>query len=55
VTRLASLGCTEIEIASITGHTISIVKSILEKHYLARSQRLGDSAIRRLEESRRTR
>jgi integrase len=49
VTRLAELGSTEIEIASITGHSISEVKSILDKHCLSRTQALGDSAIRKLE------
>jgi hypothetical protein len=49
VTRLAELGCTELEIASITGHALSAVRSILDKHYLSRTQALGDNAIRKLE------
>lgn len=49
VTRLAELGCTELEIASITGHNLSDVRSILDRHYLSRTQALGDNAIRRLE------
>jgi hypothetical protein len=46
---MAEGGASEMEIASITGHTIGQVKSILEKHYLATSQRLGDRAIAALE------
>jgi integrase len=49
VTLMAEGGASEMEIASITGHTIGQVKSILEKHYLATSQRLGDRAIAALE------
>jgi integrase len=49
VTRLALAGCTEIEIASITGHSTSDVKSILEKHYLRRDPKIAESAIRKLE------
>ncbi len=48
-TRLAEMGSTDIEIASVTGHSISDVKSILDSHYLSRTQRLGDNAIDRLE------
>jgi integrase len=48
VTRMALHGSTEAEIAYITGHTLSEVRSILDS-YLHRDQRLGDSAIRKLE------
>jgi hypothetical protein len=34
VTRLALVGCTEAEIASITGHSLRDVRSILDAHYL---------------------
>jgi hypothetical protein len=34
VTRLAELECTELEIAAITGHTSSDVRSILDSAYL---------------------
>jgi integrase len=47
VTRLALVGCTEAEIASITGH--STRDSILDAHYLHRDQALAESAIRKLE------
>jgi len=49
VTRLAELECTELEIAAITGHTSSDVRSILDSRYLSRTKRLGDNAIRKLE------
>jgi hypothetical protein len=50
---MAEGGASEMEIAAITGHTIGQVKSILEKHYLASSQRLGDRAIAALSDRRR--
>ncbi len=49
VTRLAIAGCTEAEIATITGHSLRSVRAILDTHYLNRDQALGDSAIRKLE------
>ena len=49
VTRLALVGCTEAEIAAITGHSLRDVHSILDAHYLARDPALGESAIRKLE------
>ena len=49
VTRLAIAGCTEPEIATITGHSLRDVRSILDSHYLARDPALGDSAIAKLE------
>jgi hypothetical protein len=33
VTRLALVGCTEAEIAAITGHSLRDVRSILDAHY----------------------
>jgi len=36
VTRLALAGCTEAEIATITGHSLRDVHSILDAHYLHR-------------------
>jgi integrase len=53
VTRLAIVGCTEAEIATITGHSLSDVKSILDANYLHRDPALGESAIRKLERGRR--
>ena len=41
VTRLALAGCTEAEIATITGHTLRDVRSILDAHYLHRDPALG--------------
>jgi integrase len=49
VTRLAIAGATEMEIAAITGHVISEVRSILDRHYLSRTTELGENAIRKLE------
>jgi integrase len=49
VTRLAIAGCTEAEIATITGHSLRSVRAILDTHYLSRDPALADSAIRKLE------
>ena len=49
VTRLAIAGCTEPEIATITGHSLRGVRAILDTHYLSRDPALGESAIRKLE------
>lgn len=49
VTRLAVAGCTEAEIATITGHTLSEVGSILSQTYLKRDHALAQSAIAKLE------
>jgi integrase len=49
VTRLAICGCTEAEIATITGHSLRDVRSVLDSHYLHRDPALGESAIRKLE------
>jgi integrase len=54
VTRLAIAGCTEPEIATITGHTLRDVRSILDAHYLNRDQALAESAIRKLEKGTKT-
>ena len=51
VTALADAGCTPIHIASITGHSIRSVESILE-HYLARTRTQADAAIHKLETAR---
>jgi integrase len=52
VTRLAIVGCTEAEIATITGHSLRDVRSILDANYLHRDPALGESAIRKLETGR---
>jgi integrase len=49
VTRLALVGCSEPQIASITGHSLRDVRSILDRHYLHRDPTLAESAIRKLE------
>jgi len=54
VTRLALADCTEAEIATITGHSLRDVRSILDTHYLYRDDlyrdaALAESAIRKLE------
>jgi integrase len=49
VTRLALVGASEAEIATITGHSLRDVHAVLDAHYLARDPKLGESAIRKLE------
>lgn len=49
VTRLALAGCSEAEIATITGHSLRDVGTILDTHYLKRDAGLAESAIRKLE------
>jgi hypothetical protein len=49
VTRLALVGCTEAQIASLTGHSLRDVTSILDAHYLHRDPQLARDAIHKLE------
>jgi hypothetical protein len=49
VTRLALAGATEAEIATITGHALTDVRSILDANYLHRHPALAEAAIRKLE------
>jgi integrase len=49
VTRLALVGCSEPEIASITGHSLRDARSILDAHYLHRDYELARTAINKLE------
>jgi integrase len=49
VTRLAECGCTEAEIASITGHSLGSVSTILDR-YLARTKGLALAAISKLDQ-----
>lgn len=49
VTRLAEAGCTVLEIAAITGHSIKTVESILEV-YFVRTAEIAENAIIKLEE-----
>src|SRR5262245_9723784 len=49
VTRLARAGSTVPEIASITGHSLKEVTTILQAHYLLLDEELGSAAIRKLE------
>lgn len=49
VTRLALSGCTEAEIATLTGHTLRDVRSILDSNYLHRDPELARRAIEKLE------
>jgi integrase len=49
VTRLALVGCSEAQIAAITGHSLSDVRSILDAHYLHRDPELAREAIHKLE------
>ncbi len=54
VTRLALADCSEAEIATITGHSLRDVRSILDAHYLHRDPALAESAIRKLEKGTKT-
>ena len=49
VTRLAEAGATEAEIATLTGHSLADVKSVLDANYLRRDPKLAENAIRKLE------
>lgn len=49
ITRLAIAGCTEAEIATISGHSLRDVRSILDANYLRRDDALGESAIKKRE------
>jgi integrase len=49
VIRLALAGCTEPEIATITGHRLAQVRSILDVNYFHRHPELAENAIRKLE------
>ena len=49
VTRLFLAGCSEAEIATITGHSLKDVRSNLDVHYFHRDTRLADSGIGKLE------
>jgi integrase len=54
VTRLALVGCTEAQIAAITGHSLRDVCSILDANYLHRDPALADAAITKLERGTKT-
>jgi integrase len=49
VTRLALVGCSEAQIAEVTGQSLRDVNSILDAHYLHRDPALGEAAISKLE------
>ena len=49
ITRLALAGCSEPEIATFSGLSLRDVRTVLEKFYLHRDLKLGESAIRKLE------
>lgn len=49
VSRLALTGCSEAEIATLIGHALNDVRSILDAHYLDRDPALAIAAIRTLE------
>lgn len=49
VTRLAISGCSTAQIASITGHSLKDVESILDAHYLGGKIQLAEQAILKLE------
>lgn len=45
ITERRREGATAEQIASISGHSLSEVNSVLEKHYLADDQTAGDAVI----------
>jgi integrase len=49
VVRMAIAGCTVPEIASVTGHNLGEVRTILEIHYLYLDQALSENAMCKLE------
>ena len=49
VTRLAVAGCTDAEIATITGHSLKSVKDMLDRHCLSRDLAMAESAVAKLE------
>jgi integrase len=49
VSRLAHAGATEMEIATFTGHTITAVKSIIDKFYFNRDPAMAVNAMSKLE------
>ena len=50
VTVLAEEGCTDMQIAAVTGHTLKQVNAILDK-YLARTRALNVAATKKLEQT----
>lgn len=52
VTRLALAGCTNAQIASITGHSLRDVDAILDAHYLGGREKLAEQAMIKLVASR---
>lgn len=52
VTRLAIAGCTDPEIATITGHSLKTVKEMLDRHYMSRDITMAESAVAKLEKHR---
>jgi len=54
VTRLALAGCSEMEIATLTGHSLRDVGAILDAHYLNRDPALAENAVRKLEKRTKT-
>ena len=51
VTRLGISGASEAEIATMTGHSLSDVRSILDAHYLSRDPVMAASAVAKLEKT----
>jgi integrase len=50
VTRLFRAGCSVPQIATITGHSLKTVQTILDKHYFHRDAQMSKDAIQRREE-----
>ncbi len=51
ITRMALAGCTSIQIAAVTGHSIATIGQILSDHYIGDQSALADLAMEKLRES----
>lgn len=54
ITRLARVGATPQEIASVSGHSVADISSILDRHYLGDRVGLAEEAMKKLEKKNRT-
>lgn len=55
ITRWAERGATVPQIAALSGHSLKDVETILERHYLSKTQEMGDKVIVRMDRAKRPR